>query len=119
MLFQLSSGLGGYGNYGFLASGMLMLIGVDVDFQRQFRAACGYAELGMTTESIAELNVIDDEHQGRPEVLQLRLHHLMRKKQWTRAASNNWQSEGQGPCAKPTGQLFGSHPDADRITIQC
>ena len=64
---------------------MLMLNGVNVDFQRQFRAACGYAELGMTTESIAELNVIDDEHQGRPEVLQLRLHHLMRKKQWTRA----------------------------------
>lgn len=85
LLFQLSSRRGGYGSYGFLASGLLMLNGVDVVFQRQFRAACGYAELGMTTESIAELNAIDDEHQGRPEVLQLRLHHLMRKKQWTRA----------------------------------
>ena len=62
-----------------------MLNSVDVDFQRQFRAACGYAELGMTAESVAELNTIHDEHQGRPEVLQLRLHHLMRKKQWTRA----------------------------------
>jgi Flp pilus assembly protein TadD len=81
----LSSGRGGYGNYGFLASGMLMLNSVDLDFQRNFRAACGYAELGMTPESIAELNTIDDEYQHRPEVLQLRLHHLMRKKQWTRA----------------------------------
>ena len=33
----------------------------------------------MTTESIAELNAIDDEFQHRPEVLQLRLHHLMRQ----------------------------------------
>ncbi|MGI9115713.1 MAG: hypothetical protein DLM52_01430 [Chthoniobacterales bacterium] len=39
----------------------------------------------MTAESIAELNAMDDEYQQRPEVLQLRLHHLMRKKQWTRA----------------------------------
>jgi|SRR5205085_8619477 len=56
-------------------------------FERQFRAACGYAELGMTAESLGELNAIDDEFQHRPEVLQLRLHHLMRKKQWTRALS--------------------------------
>jgi hypothetical protein len=61
----------------FLASGLLILN--SVDFKRQFRAACGYAELGMTAESIAELNAIDDEFQHRPEVLQLRLHHLMRK----------------------------------------
>jgi len=67
----------------FLASGLL--IPNSVEFKRQFRAACGYAELGMTAESIAELNAIDDEHQHRPEVLQLRLHHLMRKKQWSRA----------------------------------
>src|SRR6478672_266071 len=67
----------------FLASGLL--IPNSVDFKRQFRAACGYAELGMATESIAELNAIDDEFQHRPEVLQLRLHHLMRKKQWSRA----------------------------------
>src|SRR5436309_15922606 len=39
----------------------------------------------MTTESIAELNTIDDEFQHRPEVLQLRLHHLMRKKEWSGA----------------------------------
>lgn len=56
-----------------------------MDFQRQFRAACGYAELGMTTESLAELNALDDSFQSRPEVLQLRLHHFMRKKQWSRA----------------------------------
>jgi predicted Zn-dependent protease len=67
----------------FLASGLL--IPNSVDFKRQFRAACGYAELGMTAESTAELNAIDDEFQHRPEVLQLRLHHLMRKKQWSRA----------------------------------
>lgn len=56
-----------------------------MDFTRQFRAACGYAELGMGGESMGELDRIDDEDQHRPEVLQLRLHHLMRKKQWTRA----------------------------------
>ncbi len=56
-----------------------------VDFQRQLRAACGYAELGMAPESIAELNAIDEEFQQHPQVLQLRLHHLMRKKQWARA----------------------------------
>ena len=39
----------------------------------------------MSSESVAELNAIEDEFQHRPEVLQLRLHHLMRKKQWTRA----------------------------------
>jgi tetratricopeptide (TPR) repeat protein len=56
-----------------------------VDFERHFRAACGYAELGMTQESIKELNAIDLASQDRPEVLQLRLHHLMRKKRWVRA----------------------------------
>ena len=62
-----------------------MLKQSPVNFERQFRAACGYAELGMTTESITELNGIEDKFQNRPEVLQLRLHHLMRKKHWTRA----------------------------------
>lgn len=56
-----------------------------MEFQRQFRVACGYAELGMARESIAELNALDDAFQSRPEVLQLRLHHFMRRKQWTRA----------------------------------
>jgi tetratricopeptide (TPR) repeat protein len=58
-----------------------------VDYQWCFRAACGYAELGMTRQSIAELNAIDEVNQDRPEVLQLRLHHLMRDKKWTRALS--------------------------------
>jgi predicted Zn-dependent protease len=56
-----------------------------VDFERGLRVACGYAELGMTRESIAELNAIDCAFQNRPEVLQLRLHNLMRRKSWYRA----------------------------------
>ena len=56
-----------------------------MNFEWQFRAACGYAELGMERESLAELNAIDREFQNRPEVLQLRLHHLMRRKSWCRA----------------------------------
>lgn len=34
---------------------------------------------------MAELNAIDCKFQNRPEVLQLRLHHLMRRKSWLRA----------------------------------
>jgi Flp pilus assembly protein TadD len=56
-----------------------------VNFEWHFRAACGYAELGMTRESLLELNAIDPEFQNRPEVLQLRLHYLMRRKNWSRA----------------------------------
>jgi Flp pilus assembly protein TadD len=56
-----------------------------VAFAHQLLAACGYAELGMTRQSLAELNAIEREMQLRPEVLQLRLHHLMRKRDWTRA----------------------------------
>jgi Flp pilus assembly protein TadD len=56
-----------------------------MDFERRLRAACGYAELGMTRQSLAELNAIDRKSQDRPEVLQLRLHHLMRRKSWCRA----------------------------------
>src|SRR5438309_5917106 len=39
----------------------------------------------MNRESIAELNAIDTPSQILPEVLQLRLHHLMREKKWARA----------------------------------
>jgi hypothetical protein len=53
-----------------------------VTFEWRFRAACGYAELGMTRESLSELNAIEPAFQSRPEVLQLRLHHLMRRKSW-------------------------------------
>jgi predicted Zn-dependent protease len=56
-----------------------------VDFDWHLRAACGYAELGMTRESRGELNAIDAAFQNRPEVLQLRLHHLMHEKKWSRA----------------------------------
>jgi Flp pilus assembly protein TadD len=58
-----------------------------VDYEWRLRAAAGYAELGMNRESIAELNAIDKPAQRRPEVLQLRLHHLMREKEWARALS--------------------------------
>jgi len=51
----------------------------------QLRSACGYAELGMDRESMAELNSIPKILQNRPEVLQLRLHHLMLRKSWQRA----------------------------------
>jgi Flp pilus assembly protein TadD len=56
-----------------------------VDFERQIEAACGYAELGMSRESLAELNAIDARFQLRPEVLHLRLHHLMKAKRWAQA----------------------------------
>ena len=39
----------------------------------------------MIRESIAELDSIDKRFQNRPEVLQLRLHHLMKKQQWALA----------------------------------
>lgn len=39
----------------------------------------------MFRESIAELDAISPRLQNRPEVLQLRLHHLMRKKRWGQA----------------------------------
>src|ERR1700724_3911086 len=39
----------------------------------------------MTRESIAELDEIECRFQNRPEVLQLRLHHLMHRKSWMRA----------------------------------
>jgi Flp pilus assembly protein TadD len=53
-----------------------------VDFQWRLRVACGYAELGMARQSLAELNAIESDLQDRPEVLQMRLHHLMRAKKW-------------------------------------
>ncbi|MDQ6624603.1 MAG: hypothetical protein M3Y69_00475 [Verrucomicrobiota bacterium] len=56
-----------------------------MEFEWNVQAACGYAELGMYKESIAELDAIEDRYQNRPEVLQLRLHHLMRQKRWGNA----------------------------------
>ena len=56
-----------------------------MNFEWHVRAACGYTELGMTRESMAELNAIDRQLQDRPEVLQLRLHNLMQQKSWCRA----------------------------------
>jgi Flp pilus assembly protein TadD len=56
-----------------------------VQFEWHLQAACGYAELGMARESLAELDAISARFQNRPEVLHLRLHHLMREKKWTLA----------------------------------
>jgi Flp pilus assembly protein TadD len=56
-----------------------------VKFEHRIRAACGYAELGMTRESLAELKAIEPGMQERPEVLHLRLHHLMHAKRWSQA----------------------------------
>lgn len=56
-----------------------------MDYEWRLRAAAGYAELGMNRESIAELNAIEQPAQDHAEVLQLRLHHLMREKKWARA----------------------------------
>ena len=56
-----------------------------MNFQWRLRAAFGYAELGMTRQSVAELDAIEATFQERPEVLQLRLHHLMRERKWARA----------------------------------
>jgi Flp pilus assembly protein TadD len=56
-----------------------------VEFERHLLAASGYAELDMTRESMAELKAIADEHQNRAEVLQIRLHNLMRHKCWPQA----------------------------------
>ena len=39
----------------------------------------------MTRESLTELDSIQPRYQNRPEVLQLRLHHLMRQKRWALA----------------------------------
>ena len=41
----------------------------------------------MLQESLAELDAMPTRMQKRPEVLQLRLHHLMRKKRWPQALS--------------------------------
>jgi predicted Zn-dependent protease len=56
-----------------------------VNYQWRLRAAAGYAELGMTRESLAELRAISATFRDRPEVLQMRLHHLMRDKKWMAA----------------------------------
>ena len=56
-----------------------------MSFEWHLRAACGYAELGMARQSMAELNAIERVQQNRPEVLQLRLHHLMRGQRWAQA----------------------------------
>lgn len=58
-----------------------------MDYEWRLRAAAGYAELGMNRESLAELNAIEEPAQEQPEVLQMRLHHLMREKKWARALS--------------------------------
>ncbi|HEY1770911.1 MAG TPA: hypothetical protein VGG02_11730 [Chthoniobacterales bacterium] len=50
-------------------------------------AACGYAELGMERASVAELNAIPRAEQNHPEVLRLRLHHQLQRRNWKGALS--------------------------------
>lgn len=54
-------------------------------FSWRVQAAIGYTELGMHRESVAELDAIESRLQQHPEVLQVRLHHLMRRKKWSEA----------------------------------
>ncbi|MEO6870897.1 MAG: hypothetical protein ABI233_01610 [Chthoniobacterales bacterium] len=54
-------------------------------FEWHLRSACGYAELGMARESLAELKALPADEQDRPEVLLLRLHHSMQRNSWKRA----------------------------------
>lgn len=56
-----------------------------MEYEWHLQAACGYAELGMFRESIAELDAIPERYQYRPEVLHIRLHDLMRQKRWRHA----------------------------------
>ena len=42
-----------------------------MSYEWNLRAACGYAELGMARESIAELDAIECRFQRRPEVLKI------------------------------------------------
>ncbi|MFL6584584.1 MAG: TPR end-of-group domain-containing protein [Chthoniobacterales bacterium] len=56
-----------------------------MQFEWHVSAACGYAELGMMRECVAELNAIEPRLQNRPEVLHLRLNCLMQKKRWAQA----------------------------------
>ena len=72
-------------NYARIQSGPLFAQRQSVLFEQRIRAACGYAELGMTRQSLAELKAIEPSLQNRPEVLHLRLHHLMQRKSWRSA----------------------------------
>lgn len=56
-----------------------------MQYEWQVQAACGYAELGMLRECLAELDAIEPRLQHRPEVLHLRLQYLMQKKRWAQA----------------------------------
>lgn len=56
-----------------------------VQYEWHVSAACGYAELGMMRECVAELDAIEPRMQTRPEVLHLRLQYWMQKKRWSQA----------------------------------
>ncbi len=89
-------------------SARILLKRQGVSFEHHILAACGYAELGMTRQSYAELNAIDESQQLRPEVLHLRLHNLMQEKRWARAYRVSLQLCQAAPeCA--TGFLHGGY----------
>lgn len=59
----------------------------DCDFNRRFRAAVGYCELGMWDDAWRELEEIAPEQRHFLEVLKLRVHILNALKKWDAAAT--------------------------------
>jgi predicted Zn-dependent protease len=51
-------------------------------FEQTVRIAEGYSELGMLDDALIQLDQIDTEHQGRLEILRLRVDILLRKQDW-------------------------------------
>ena len=74
-------------------------------FRTANQAACGYAELGMTRQSLAELKAIEPRLQIRPEVLHLRLHHLMQRKSWRSAYQSAENFAGSLRNAAPVSSM--------------
>ncbi len=60
-----------------------------MNLQWQLRAACGYAELGLTRFSDKELDSLDRESQDLPDVLRLRIHNQSKRKSWKAAAKTS------------------------------
>ena len=54
-------------------------------FEQTVRIAEGYSELGMLDDALVQLDQLDKEHQGRLEILRMRVDILLRKQDWTDA----------------------------------
>ena len=51
-------------------------------FEQKVRAAEGYAELGMLQDALAQLDELEPEHQGRLEILRMRVEIVLRNRDW-------------------------------------